>query len=37
MTVLDILAELLGYRINEMTVNLKSTDAEWASVTLCSN
>jgi hypothetical protein len=33
MTVLDVLSELLGYRITEMTVNLKSTDAEWASVT----
>jgi hypothetical protein len=33
MTVLDILPELLGYRITKMTVNLKSTNAEWASVT----
>jgi hypothetical protein len=32
-TALDILAGFLGYRINELTLNLKSTDAEWASVT----
>ena len=28
MTVFDILAGLLGYRITELTVNLKSTDTE---------
>jgi 5-enolpyruvylshikimate-3-phosphate synthase len=33
-TALDILTGLLGYRITELTLNLKSTDAEWASVTM---